>query len=409
MTLESWISSDANQNRTTGRLVAENAITNGQIEFYCATIENQTMRIYVNGQLVAQKEGNMIANVARSQNFIGHSNWCFADPDFKGFMDEVRLYNRALTAEEIRLLYESPALVTGPATVCVGEPAQLEAQGGVRYEWSPTTFLDNASISNPIAMTDQDTTITYQVEIFFPDNCSITDSITLTIDACLDCAGVSNGSAVRDDCGECLQPDDPNFNQSCIDCAGVVNGNAVIDSCGQCLEPSSPDFNQSCVDCAGIPNGNAVMDDCGECHEPDSPDYNQACLDCAGVPNGTARLDDCGACLSPNDPVFNQSCIGKDKVYVPNAFSPNNDGFNDELGIYGDPTFVKKMVAFEVKDRWGTKVFEFKDRVLGDSDTFWDGKVQGKLQHQGVYLYQLIVEFQNGKTKTMAGTITLIY
>lgn len=105
LTLESWTSSNANQSRSTGRLVATNAITNGQIEYYCATINGDQMRIYVNGKLVAQKTGNPIANITRNNNWIGHSSWCGADPDFKGFMDEIRLYNRALSPDEIQNLF----------------------------------------------------------------------------------------------------------------------------------------------------------------------------------------------------------------------------------------------------------------------------------------------------------------
>lgn len=378
LTLESWVDADPETNRSTGRLVAQNAITNGQIEFYCATIDNRTMSIYVNGELVAQKEGHPIRNVRRTENFIGRSNWCGADPDFAGFMDEVRIYNRPLSAEEIRLLYDSPALVTSPDQVCIGEPAQLEAQGGVRYEWTPNTFLDASNIPNPIAIADRDTTIDYQVSIFFPDGCAILDTISLTFDACLDCAGIFKGSAVFDQCDKCLSPDDPGFNQSCLDCAGIPNGTSVQDSCGICLESSSPDFNQSCIDCVGVPNGGA-------------------------------RLNECGACLTPDDPAFNESCTGKDVVYIPNAFSPNNDGINDALGIFGDPTYVEKIEIFRIKDRWGNLVFEARDQPLGGADTFWDGTQGGELSPQGVYLYQVIIRFTNGQSRTIAGTVSLIH
>jgi gliding motility-associated-like protein len=106
LTMESWINANGNQARSVGRLVAANAITNGSIEYYCATISSDTMRIYVNGVLVAEKKGNPIANVTRNNNYIGRSAWCANDPDFKGFMDEVRIYNRALSPQEIQSLYK---------------------------------------------------------------------------------------------------------------------------------------------------------------------------------------------------------------------------------------------------------------------------------------------------------------
>lgn len=180
LALESWISADANLNRTTGRLVAVNAITNGQIEFYCGTIEGDSMKIYVNGELVASKKGNPILNVERSNNFIGRSNWCSFDPDFKGFMDEVRVYNRALSAEEIRQLYNSPFLLaSSDTTICQGESIQLNIQGGATYEWSPAASLNSSIVPNPIA--SPDTTTKYSCKIFFPDGCSITEEILVKV------------------------------------------------------------------------------------------------------------------------------------------------------------------------------------------------------------------------------------
>jgi gliding motility-associated-like protein len=103
LTLESWIDRGSS-NRSLGRLVAQNVVTNGSIEYYCATVHEDTMRIYVNGMMVAEKKGNPILNVPRTSNAIGRSSWC--DDDFKGFMDEVRIYNRALSAKEIATLYK---------------------------------------------------------------------------------------------------------------------------------------------------------------------------------------------------------------------------------------------------------------------------------------------------------------
>jgi choice-of-anchor C domain-containing protein len=143
--------------------------------------------------------------------------------------------------------------------------------------------------------------------------------------ACADCAGTPNGNAIIDDCGDCLEPVDPGFNQSCADCAGTPNGNAEIDLCGDCLQPSDSSFNQACSDCEGTPNGTAIFDECGVCLEPTDPNINQACIDCEGTPNGTAIIDECGDCLEPTDPNINQSCIDCEGT-------PNGTAIIDECG-----------------------------------------------------------------------------
>ena len=98
--LESWINSDGYYNRSIGRLTYP-GIVNGKWQFFCAVIDNKSnkMKIYIDGQLKAEKTGNGIANVERTRNFIGHSNWCFNDPDFKGAIDEFRIYNYPLSAK----------------------------------------------------------------------------------------------------------------------------------------------------------------------------------------------------------------------------------------------------------------------------------------------------------------------
>lgn len=107
LVLTSWINSNPVTNRDKGRLIAKDVIKNGEFQFVAATISPAgEMKIYLDGELVAEKaEGHGIVNVTRTQNFIGHSNYCEEDDDFRGVMDEVRLYKKNLPAEEIVEIY----------------------------------------------------------------------------------------------------------------------------------------------------------------------------------------------------------------------------------------------------------------------------------------------------------------
>ncbi len=180
LTLESWISSNGSINRSTGRLVAPNAITNGSIEYYCATISGDSMKIYVNGVLKAQKKGHPIKNVARTKNFIGRSNWCSNDPDFKGFMDEVRIYNRALSETEINSLYlQTPTFGEYQHQIYAGMSVPLSASGGAQYVWWPGESLSDSTIANPVASPLH--TTTYRCRITMPDGCIYEDSLTIEV------------------------------------------------------------------------------------------------------------------------------------------------------------------------------------------------------------------------------------
>ncbi len=87
-------------------------------------------------------------------------------------------------------------------------------------------------------------------------------------------------------------------------------------------------------------------------------------------------------------------------VYVPNAFTPNGDGKNDQL-------FVRsKMVSeltFLIYDRWGEKVFETNDMRNG-----WDGTFKGKPCDPGVFVYYLDVTCHNQSTYFKKGNVTVI-
>jgi gliding motility-associated-like protein len=89
-----------------------------------------------------------------------------------------------------------------------------------------------------------------------------------------------------------------------------------------------------------------------------------------------------------------------DLVFVPNLFSPNGDGVNDVLMVYGNTIATLELHIFNY---WGQEVFQSKDLRQG-----WDGRMSGKPQPSGVYVYTLSVKLQNGATVKRKGNITLI-
>jgi gliding motility-associated-like protein len=91
------------------------------------------------------------------------------------------------------------------------------------------------------------------------------------------------------------------------------------------------------------------------------------------------------------------------QIYVPNAFTPNGDGFNDIFEIYGKKNLWKEM-SMIIYNRWGEKVFDTNDSQFG-----WDGTFHGVLQNPQVYVYELRITFINGYAMPLQkGSITLI-
>lgn len=87
-------------------------------------------------------------------------------------------------------------------------------------------------------------------------------------------------------------------------------------------------------------------------------------------------------------------------IGVPSAFSPNGDGNNDVLYVYG--AAIESM-TFKLFNRWGQLVFETTNIENG-----WDGVYQGKPQEMDSYGYTLTANFYDGTTQNLQGNVTLL-
>lgn len=88
--------------------------------------------------------------------------------------------------------------------------------------------------------------------------------------------------------------------------------------------------------------------------------------------------------------------------FVPNAFTPNNDGDND---VFVPVWNNVEMKRFEVFSRWGEKVFALTDNTTDG----WDGTTtSGKDAEPGTYVWQVDLVDADGKTISKSGAITLI-
>jgi gliding motility-associated-like protein len=88
--------------------------------------------------------------------------------------------------------------------------------------------------------------------------------------------------------------------------------------------------------------------------------------------------------------------------YMPNAFTPNHDGLNDYIEIFGSRDGMKQLNIM-IFDRWGEKVFESDDLYFK-----WDGTFKGVMQEPDVFVYVLEMTYFDGHMVHNNGSITLI-
>jgi gliding motility-associated-like protein len=254
----------------------------------------------------------------------------------------------------------APVPDAGPdGFICFGQTYQLQGSGGTQFSWSPSTFLDDDQVSNPVSSATKD--MVYTLSILSDVNgCAslVTDDIRLDVTAPIKVATYPFDTVAYN--GDKFQilavPSDPDVtNYSWSPTTGLS-------------DPS-------------IPNPVVTAGAVGDVIQYEVTTSTIA--GCKGMGYVTVKV-----------------YKGPD-IYVPSGFTPNNDGRNDRLTPF--PVGIKSMKLFRVFNRWGQIVFSTTRLHEG-----WDGKINGVLQPTGSYVWMVEVVTNEDKVITKKGTVTLI-
>ena len=137
-----------------------------------------------------------------------------------------------------------------------------------------------------------------------------------------------------------------------------------------------------------------------------------SCLDCPApvarpVANTTYYLTvtDAAGCTASDSLLV--EVTPAEKIYVPNAFTPDNDGVNDRFYVQGlaGSARVRTLRLF---DRWGSLLYESPEGALNDPTHGWDGTARGRPLPAGVYLWAAELEFADGRRKLLSGEVVLL-
>ena len=92
------------------------------------------------------------------------------------------------------------------------------------------------------------------------------------------------------------------------------------------------------------------------------PTRGLSCTDCA-APTASPPYADSYECINWNTEGCEDTCVyrlaidyGQLKAYIPNIFTPNNDGVNDFFTIFGSVN-VSRISQLQIFDRYGELVF----------------------------------------------------
>jgi gliding motility-associated-like protein len=238
-------------------------------------------------------------------------------------------------------VFPLPEVISSPDTIiCRGTPVSLRASGGIGYQWTPVETIENPMEANTNAHPLQNTQ--FSVTVTDENYCSDSANVNVYVQQPLQVLLRDTSIII----GETYRPD--------------IYDAAVRDYLWQ------PSETVSCSTCP-----NPVL------FPLISTQYEIFVTD----------TTDCFTIMHP----FNLTVIEKYSVDVPDAFSPNGDGVNDQIFVRG--WGIKELMYFRVFNRFGQLLFESNDLSQG-----WDGSFKGVIQPLETYSYTLAV-------KTYAGTI----
>lgn len=119
----------------------------------------------------------------------------------------------------------------------------------------------------------------------------------------------------------------------------------------------------------------------------------------------TVEVSNPGKCSARDQVTVYVTCDGTN-VFIPNTFTPNNDGMNDVFFPRGKGLFsIKSMKIF---NRWGEIMFENSGFAANNPGKGWDGTYKGRSLSSDVFVYVLEVVCENNSTLIFKGNVALM-
>ncbi len=93
------------------------------------------------------------------------------------------------------------------------------------------------------------------------------------------------------------------------------------------------------------------------------------------------------------------------EIYVPSAFSPNDDGFNDVFKAYSETEVI--LSQMQIFGRWGELIYDAKNLSTKDLNEGWDGDFREREMEDGVYVY--VISYLKGtENEVLKGDFILL-
>jgi gliding motility-associated-like protein len=326
-----------------------------------------------------------------------------------------------------------------PLSACLGNSIQIGIPNindtAVTYQWTPTTGINNTGISNPYVTPTNDGIYTLVVtkgncHTIYKQEIRVAKDSLIATGANVLCPNDTIRLHARDTAGQILSyswtPLSPIISGSNTDSPlvkpssnttfyvtatnlsnGCVYKDSILVNVISTLQYLTATATPDTIMFGDTSQLNAIYTQATSLYwNPDSTLSSTHIANPVADPRATTtytvNVTDNDGCKLKKDVtvvVLLAPCLSSN-LYVPNAFSPNNDGRNDKL--YARGNYIQE-IYFTVYDRWGQKMFETRDQNVG-----WDGTYHGKKLDPAVFGWYIEGTCEQGQKFFKKGNVTLL-
>jgi gliding motility-associated-like protein len=321
-------------------------------------------------------------------------------------------------------------IATNDTILCSGQSLVLSATGAPAYQWTPSVFLSNPNISNPVFTGN--TSQVYVVTGTDANGCQGTDTVGIQLRSVANLQAPLNKSLCRGDNVVLNGANGSAFQYVWSPATGLSNPLAENPVCGTTVTtpytvtisepicnvqrsfpvlvtvnplPTVAATTSNPIDCA-LPFSNLQATGALQYNWlPATGLNNPAIANPVANPTGTTVYavtgTDANGCKGSASVEVKVLAGGNNFTEMPNAFTPNGDGRND---CYGPGRFWRNIVSMELTifNRWGQRVFYSTNPA-----NCWDGTYKGVNAEANTYVYHLKVKTACGQVEKK-GHVVLI-
>jgi gliding motility-associated-like protein len=317
--------------------------------------------------------------------------------------------------------------ISNDVTICSKSPTQLQAGGGVSYQWVPAQALSSATIPDPVA--SPASTTVYHVTVTDQNSCTNSDSLTVFVRTITGFNKPANAQVCK---GDSVQLKGDNSFTYLWSPAASLSDSHIANP--YAFPTSTTVYSVTATDLIckrdtvfnvmvtvnPKPEVSARKSNDITCAIPTTQLSASGAMSYSWFPskgldnplrsNPTAAIDTTTtftvtgknefSCFNTDTVTVQVNSLGQLFTHLPNAFTPNGDGKNDCFGIkkWG----LVSDLEFSIFNRWGELIFSTKD-----AGQCWDGTYKGTPQPHDVYVYIIKANSVCGKV-FLKGTFVLI-